>query len=252
MQDFNNKVISAQDELIEIVATLSQKYKGLEYAKYETIEADLLDSLQRLKIAAVIPIDIQPWLMSNPDLLEYFFQVMPVVKYEKKTYSQIVSSFLTPYLDDLAIRMRNWHLPPELQDLIDWEVRPVEIDRYFELARARKFTDPLAKQANQSTISEEIKLSQVRDTAYLVITGGAGAGKSTCLRYLCHRLSIEARDMIATGQIDVQIPVILSLRNYGPYKLRGNALSTIAIIQSFNYASGFRSHPREHGHHSVT
>ncbi len=157
--------------------------------------------------------------MSNPDLLEYFFQVMIVVKYDKKTYSQIVSSFLAPYLDKLVVQTQNWHLPPELQDLIDWEVQPVEIDRYFELERVRKFASSPAKQVHQITSSEEIRLSQVRDTAYLVITGGAGAGKSTCLRYLCHRLSIEARDMIASGRTDVQIPVMLSLRNYGPHKL---------------------------------
>ena len=136
--------------------------------------------------------------------------------------------FWQAYLHAVSDAYQDWHIPTELRDLIDWQVDPVPIDVYLIL-RPVRVSFPLLRvggsPTNTDTCSQE--LSQVVErgagTAVL-ITGSSGAGKSTCLKYLCSRTAVntlaalEREDNLSTPDV-LEIPVYVALRRYGPTRL---------------------------------
>ncbi len=133
-----------------------------------------------------------------------------------------IDSWMT-YLNDLGAHHSQWHIPPELQPLITWDVAPVPIDDYIRLKPAFKpsFLPEVRKQAQEKDSPPILCLSEVMTKAPVLIMGGAGAGKSTCLKSLCHRLSLEARNRLKHGKdpYEVEMPVLITLREYGPVRL---------------------------------
>ena len=136
--------------------------------------------------------------------------------------------FWQAYLHSVSEAYRDWHIPDELRDLIDWQVDPVPIDDYL-LLRPVRAPLPLLRVGGgpTSTDTRGQELSPVVDrgagTAVL-ITGGSGAGKSTCLKYLCSRTAVNnllalERDNDLSDLDVLEMPVYVTLRRYGPTRL---------------------------------
>jgi len=137
-------------------------------------------------------------------------------------------AFWQAYLHVVSEAYRDWHIPTELRDLIDWQVDPVPIDAYLILRPVR---DPFlllrGGGSPTSTDTHSRELSQVVDrgagTAVL-ITGSSGAGKSTCLKYLCSRIAVNTlaaleREHDLSAPDVLEVPVYVALRRYGPTRL---------------------------------
>jgi len=136
--------------------------------------------------------------------------------------------FWQAYLHAVSDGYQDWHIPTEFRDLIDWQVDPVPIDAYLILRPVRD-SFPLLRVGGSPTDTDtrSQELSQVVDrgagTAVL-ITGSSGAGKSTCLKYLCSRTAVntlaalELENKLSAPDV-LEIPVYVALRRYGPTRL---------------------------------
>lgn len=166
------------------------------------------------------------------------------------------------YLNVVAESFRNWHMPAELQHVIDWEVEPVLLERYMflrpkpkeSIIRENKAGNILKGQRNVSkalysntasrtpynqppidtdrftkvqkqeqeqeryTVQEVVLERAVRST---LIIGEAGAGKSSCLKYLCQYLALQSLYSLQQGGglSNCGIPIYITLRLYRPSQL---------------------------------
>jgi hypothetical protein len=136
--------------------------------------------------------------------------------------------FWAAYLAAVGDDFESWHIPTEIQRLINWQVEPVPLDDYIAL-RPVEEPLPLFDAGSDRPVSDErrLKLSEVvssREVTSVLIIGSSGAGKSTCLKYLCYH---SARDLLLTleqpGSPSTPavhtIPVYVALRSYGPDRL---------------------------------
>lgn len=140
--------------------------------------------------------------------------------------ANISISTWTSYLENLITKFHNWHSSSELENLIKWNVSPVPINSYLRLKP--QFNPALLPESRgEKRIGHvsELTLAQVLErnsTFPILIRGDAGAGKSTCLRFLCYQTAIQAVEKL-TGDIvanNLEVPILIYLRRYGQNTLR--------------------------------
>ncbi len=125
------------------------------------------------------------------------------------------------YLQSIKDEYAKWHIPDEISFFIDWDVIPVPPDSCIRLILVPE--KPLFQQSElrgeqkKRKAQRVIKIAEAITNQAILIIGSAGAGKSTCLRYLCHEFASQALDGIWGGSSghNVRIPILVSLRHYG-------------------------------------
>jgi len=179
-----------------------------EVQTYLTVNFDLvLDKL------ATIEVDVKQ-ILKQVETSEAAFD-------GEKDYGAVGKSWQT-YLVNLGKANKEWHIPTELRSLITWNIEPVPIDDYVRLKPW--FEPSLLSQVKKQARGKDLPslaLSEVLAEQSVLIMGAAGAGKSTCLRYLCHRLAgLAQEEFEQDARVRyAKVPVLIALRNYGPARL---------------------------------
>ncbi len=95
--------------------------------------------------------------------------------------------------------------------------------------------------------SEKVSLSDLfkRSTNHLIILGQPGAGKTTSLKYLCHRLFSNEDDYLA----DVNFPLFIRLSELDPTKgsgtFRDTILSNLGDVLNIDIETNLESHQKK-------
>lgn len=154
---------------------------------------------------------------------------------------------LQTYLRNLRKYYKEWHIPSELKPLISWTVEPVPIDYYIKLqpphtlpflpkkTQAIPDTDllhPLPMTEISSPANKKVEiltLAQAKEKGTILIMGSAGAGKSTCLKYLCHKSAKTIQEKLKKNPetTSLEIPVLVTLRKFGAVSLEDLILAQI-------------------------
>ncbi|MCB8937445.1 MAG: hypothetical protein H6655_03450 [Ardenticatenaceae bacterium] len=111
-----------------------------------------------------------------------------------------------------------------LMQEVYWKVDPVEIDDYlrFKVINAEPLLSTIGTGTSTEKKSDQhsnLKLNEVLNEPLVLITGNAGTGKSTCLRYLCYQIASNPKSFLWVKTIQknpiITIPIFISLKLYG-------------------------------------
>lgn len=162
----------------------------------------------------------------NRNEIYHLLQLSPDSLSDKFIVPSIPLSRWIPYLENIKVNFQNWHTSSELEELLQWDISSVPINSYLRFKP--QFKPALFSESREEKRNEhvpELTLAQLLNTNTrfpVLIRGDAGAGKSTCLRFLCYQTARKSIKKLSDSTVsnDFVVPVIIYLRRYGRSNLR--------------------------------